>query len=463
MPSPALPGLREAARLIARRRLSPVELLEATLARIEALQPTLNAFISLSAEPARTAARRAEARLARRSLRTADLPPLLGVPLSVKDLILTRDAPTTAGSRVFGDGLPAASDAPVVARLRRAGGLIVGKTNLHEVAFGVTTENEHFGPARNPWDPTRIVGGSSGGSAGAVAAGLGAGSVGTDTRGSIRIPAACCGITGLKPTYGLISTDGVVPLAPTLDHVGPMARSVEDTALLLGAMQGSRKATASHLAAVDRRPRRLRIGVSEFYLRDAERPVVQAVEASLRVFRDLGWPIFEAKLPTLEGALEASRVIVSAEALAFHDRFLRERPEAYGPQVRARLEGGRQLTALEFVRAEEQRVLLIAEYARIFRGLDVLVGGALPVLPPPIGTTTIRLGGVDLPISEAFCRYNAPQNLTGVPALVLPGRTSAGLPVGVQLIAGWGREDRLLSAGAALQTATDWHLRQALR
>lgn len=459
MPSPALPGLREAARLIARRRLSPVELLEAALARIEALQPTLNAFISVSAEPARAAARRAEARLTRGRPRIADLPPLLGVPLSVKDLILTRDAPTTAGSRVFGDGLTGEGDAPVVARLRRAGAVILGKTNLHEVAYGVTTENEHFGPARNPWDPTRIVGGSSGGSAAAVAAGMGAGSVGTDTRGSIRIPAACCGITGLKPTYGLIPTDGVVPLAPSLDHVGPMARSVEDTALLLGAMQGSRKATARRLAAVDHRQRRLRIGVSEFYLRDAERPVVRAVEAALRAFRDLGWPVFEARLPTLEGALEASRVIVSAEALAFHDRFLRERPEAYGPRVRSRLESGRQLTAVELVRAEEQRVLLTAEYLRMFRGLDVLVGAALPVLPPRIGTTTIRLGGTDLPISEAFCRYNAPQNLTGVPALVLPGPMSAGLPIGVQLIAGWGREDLLLSAGAALQAATDWHLR----
>lgn len=456
MPSDPLPGLREAARLVARRRLSPVELLDATLARIESLEPGLNAFLAVAAEPAREAARRLEARARRRG---AVLPPLAGAPISIKDLILTRDAPTTAGSRIFGAGLPAERDAPVVARLRRAGAVILGKTNLHEVAYGVTTVNEHFGPARNPWDRSRVAGGSSGGSAVAVAAGLGLGSVGTDTRGSIRIPAACCGITGLKPTYGLIPTDDVVPLAPTLDHLGPMTRSVEDAALLLGAMEGGRRAVARRLAAVDRRPRRLRLGVCEYYLRDADAAVVRAVEGAVRVFQRLGWTILDATMPALEPALEASRVVVSAEALAFHEPYLRERPEGYGPLVRARLEGGRTFSAVDLVRAEQERVLLTEAFSALFADVDLLIGAVLPTAPPPIGATTATLGGVEMPLSEAFCRYNAPQNLTGVPALAFPGGWHRGFPIGVQLMAGWRREDALLQAGAAFQRATDWHRR----
>lgn len=449
-------GLREAARLIARRRLSPVELIDATLRRIDALEPALNGFITVTAESARDAARRGERTLRRHG----QPPPLLGVPISVKDLVLTRDAPTTAGSRVFGEGLPPSWDAPVVARLRRAGAIIIGKTNLHEVAYGVTTANEHYGPARNPWKQDRVPGGSSGGSAVAVAAGLGAGSIGTDTRGSIRIPAACCGITGLKPTFGLLPVEDIVPLAPTLDHVGPMTRSVEDAALLLGAMRGSRAAAARYLAAVDRKPRRLRVAVSEYFVRDAAPAVARAVQETVRLMARLGWEIFEADLSALDNALEASRVIVSAEALAFHEGFLRERPDAYGPLVRARLEGGHALTAVDLVRAEQERVLLTAGFDELFQRADLLFGATLPIEPPPIGTTAVRVGGQELSIAEAFCRYNAPANLTGVPALALPIGHSRGLPIGGQLMAGWGQEAILLAAGAALQRETDWHTRR---
>jgi aspartyl-tRNA(Asn)/glutamyl-tRNA(Gln) amidotransferase subunit A len=457
MNNPPPLGLREAARLVTRRRVSPVELTQGALDRIAALNPSLNAFLTVTGEQALDAARRAERRLARRSATPALLP---GLPLSVKDLMLTRDARTTAGSRVFGDGLPAGRDAPIVARLRRAGAAILGKTNLHECAFGVTSVNEHFGPARNPWDRERVAGGSSGGSAVAVATGMGLGSVGSDTRGSIRIPAACCGITGLKPTYGLLPVDDVVPLAPTLDHVGPMTRSVEDAALLLGAMRGSRAAAARYLAAVDRKPPRLKIGVSEYYLRDADDEIAAAVEEMARDFGRRGWPIHEIEIPDLEGALEASRVIVLGEALGFHERFLRERPGGYGPLVRSRLEGGFALTAVDYVRAEERRVLLTEAMREVFSRIDVLVGAVLPVLPPPLDTTTIRLGGEDVTISEAFCRYNAPQNLTGLPALSVPaGFSRSGLPIGAQLIASWRKEETLLAAGAAYLRETDWHRR----
>jgi aspartyl-tRNA(Asn)/glutamyl-tRNA(Gln) amidotransferase subunit A len=441
-------GLREAARLVARRRVSPVELVDAVLARIERLDPSLNAFLTVTAESARKAARRAERRLSR----AGALPPLLGVPISVKDLILTREAPTTAGSRLFGKGIPAGTDAAIVARLRRAGAILVGKTNLHEVAFGVTTVNEHFGPARNPWDRSRVAGGSSGGSAVAVAAGMGAGSVGTDTRGSIRIPAACCGIVGLKPTFGLLPTDGVIPLAPTLDHVGPMTRSVEDAALMLGAMRGSRARTAEYLAAADRKPRRLRVGVAPYYLRGAEAEVGAAVEAAITTLAKLGCPIVEVKLPELDRALEASRVIVLAEALAFHEQWLRSRPRSYGPQVRSRMLGGRKLTAVDYVHATEQRVLLEAAFHDAFQHVDVLVGAVLPTLPVKIGATSVRVGGVETPLSEAYCRFNAPQNVVGLPAMALPvGRSRSGLPIGAQVIAAWGDEAALVGVGRTIE------------
>jgi aspartyl-tRNA(Asn)/glutamyl-tRNA(Gln) amidotransferase subunit A len=455
--NPADLGLREAARLVQARKLSPIELVDAALARIAADNPTLNAFITVTADSARAAAAKA-ARAA--AARRASLGPLHGVPISLKDLILSRDAPTTAGSRVFGAGLPADHDAPVVRRLRRAGAIVVGKANLHEVALGVTTSNEHFGPARNPWDLALVPGGSSGGSAVAVAARMGQGSVGSDTRGSIRIPAACCGITGLKPSYGLVSTEDVLPLAPSLDHLGPMTRSAEDAALLLAAMVGRKSLAASLLRAVDRKPRSLTIAVAEYFLRDADPEIVAAVEAAATQLAKLGHRLVSVEIPELEDILEASRVIVLAEAVAFHDGYLKSNPAGYGPIVKSRLEGGYQLSALQYVKSEERRVALIAAYAQLFHSVDALLGAALPISPPPIGTLQVTFAGNTVSISEALCRYTAPQNLTGVPALVLPGGfTKAGLPIGLQLVAGLGRDDTVLGLGAQFQRATDWHLR----
>ncbi len=456
--NPAQLGLREAARRIAGGKLSPIELLDAALAQIDRFNPELNAFIAVTAQSAREAASRAERAVSRRG--RGRLGPLHGVPLSLKDLILSREAPTTAGSKIFGPGLPANTDAPVAARLRRAGAVIIGKTNLHEVALGVTTLNEHFGTARNPWNPALIPGGSSGGSAVAVATGMGQASIGSDTRGSIRIPAACCGITGLKPSYGLVSTEGVVPLAATLDHVGPMTRSAEDAAVVLGAMVGRRALADRFLRAVDRKPRSLTIAISEYFVRDADPEIVASVEEAARQLAKLGHRIVAVEIPELDAALEASRVIVLAEAVAFHDRHLKDNPGGYGPIVKSRLEGGYQLSAMQYVKAEEHRVMLLAAYAELFHEVDVLVGACLPVTPPPIGTQTIRLAGQEISISEALCRYNAPQNLTGVPALAIPcGITRSKVPIGMQLIAGLGRDATVLAIGAQFQRATDWHVK----
>lgn len=450
--------IRAAARLIARRKLSPVELVDESLTRIDAGNPGLGAFITVTAESARAAAIKAE-----QKIRAGRGGALTGIPISVKDLIVTADAPTTLGSRVIPDGLPAGPDAPAIGRLRRAGAIVIGKTNLHEVALGVTSVNEHFGPARNPWDPTRISGGSSGGSAVAVATGMGLGSVGTDTRGSIRIPSACCGTVGLKPTYGTIPTDGVFPLAATLDHVGPMARSVEDVALLFGVMTGSASRTRAVLAAVDRKPSRAKIAVCEYFIRDADHEIAAAIETAIKLLARRGTALVSVEIPELEPALEASRVIVLAEAIAYHDELLRRNPAGYGTVLKSRLEGGYQLSALQYVQAEERRLELWAAYAWLFREVDCLIGAVLPVPPPKIGTQTVPMAGVETPISEAFCRYNAPQNMTGVPALALPcGFTRTGLPIAMQLVAGAGREEIVLGLGAAYQRETDWHASSVL-
>jgi aspartyl-tRNA(Asn)/glutamyl-tRNA(Gln) amidotransferase subunit A len=324
---------RELAAAIRNRRVSATEVTAAALDRIDRLNPSLNAYLAVFDEGARRAAARVD--------RARGTPgPLCGVPVSIKDLILTTDAPTTAGSRIYGAGQVADRDALLVRRLRRAGAIVLGKTNLHEVALGVTTVNEHFGPARNPWDTRRMSGGSSGGSAVALAAGLGPLSIGTDTRGSIRIPAACCGITGLKPTRGLVPLDGVLPLSPTLDHAGPMARTAGDGALLLGVLAGGDP--LRFVRATHRVPRRLRLGISAFHLRDLDGEVQRVIETALRRLGRIGGRLREVRVGGVAEAHAASARISAPEAYAVHETVLRERPDGFGPPARggARVERG---------------------------------------------------------------------------------------------------------------------------
>ena len=445
----------ELASAIRRRRVSPVEILDAVFERIAALNPVLNAYLRVFEESARAAARRSE-----RAVKTRkSLPPLHGLPVSIKDIILTTEAPTTAGSKIFGEGLLSDHDAPAVRRLRRAGAIIIGKTNLHEVALGVTSANEHFGPVRNPWDTTRVAGGSSGGSAVAVAAGLGPLSVGSDTRGSIRIPAACCGITGLKPTRGLVSTADVIPLSPTLDHLGPMARSAADCALLLGAMAGLPSGVRHR--STGRKARNLRVGVSEYHLRDLDAQVQRAIDSALRELGRLGCRLKPVAAKDFEGVQEASVMISSSEAVAYHDPMLTAQPETYGPLVRARLEGGYQRTALEYLRAMASRERVAGLFERLFADADCLVGATLPALPPRIGDQVVQINGREANVVDSFTRLNSPQNMAGVPAMSLPcGFSDGSLPVGLQLIAPLGGDETLLSLGVAYQRETDWHRRQ---
>lgn len=430
---------------IASRGRSALEVTREALEGAAAAGPALNAFLALNprAEAAARAADRAVAAGRR-------LGPLHGVPISVKDLVLTRDLPTTAGSRRFGGGLTTSDDAPVVRRLRRAGAILLGKTNLHEIALGVTSVNEHFGPVRNPRDPSRVAGGSSGGSAAAVAAGLGFGSVGTDTRGSIRIPAACCGVVGLKPTYGLVPTEGVIPLSPTLDHVGPITTTVLDAALMLRAMSGTRRQAARwHEAATPRERPPLRLGVCDWWLDGLHPATGAAVRHALAALEREGFEIREVMIPGLADAHAGSGVITGAEALAFHQQRLEERPEGFGPMIRDRLQRAARWTAVDYVRAQEAQVLAMVAFAGAFRMVDCLVGATVMGPPPRLDDPMVETGEGRLPVLEAFTRLTAVANMAGLPALSLPCAQEAdGLPVGLQLIAAPGREDVVLAVGA---------------
>jgi aspartyl-tRNA(Asn)/glutamyl-tRNA(Gln) amidotransferase subunit A len=444
-------SLDELVRAVERRRVSPTELVRASLDAIAREQPRLNAFITVMEESALAAAAALEKKRAKGLL--------AGVPMAVKDLLFTQDAPTTAGSRIYDGGLITDEDAEVVARLRRAGAIIVGKTNLHEVALGVTSVNEHFGPVRNPWGPEHVAGGSSGGSAVAVAADLCPAAVGTDTRGSIRIPAACCGITGFKPTYGLVSVVGVLPLAFSLDHVGPMTRSVEDAALMLGAMLGRASIALQLLKATRASTRRLVIGVSEYHMRDLDSRVAKRVEEAIRTLRPLVREVRDVRIPELDGVQEASSVIAGSEAVTFHDATLKSRPEDYGPLVRGRMEKGYQWTAVDLVNAMQKQALVRAAFADTFRDVDVLVGATLPALPPRIGASHVTINGVEANTVDAFTRFNSPQNVAGLPALSVPCGLAAGFPVGLQFFGAEGNDATVLSVGAAYQRETDWHTR----
>lgn len=448
-------GISETVRRIARREISPLRLVELALQRIERLNPRLNAYISFGGD----ARRRAEA--AEKAVgRKRRLGPLHGIPVSVKDLIHVQGFSTTAGSKVFGSGLVPERDAEVAARLRQAGAIIVGKCNLHEFAYGVTNENAHYGTARCPWDLSRVSGGSSGGSAGAVAAGLCFASIGTDTRGSIRIPSACCGVTGLKPTLGRVSTDGVIPLSWTLDHVGPITRSVEDAALLLDVMGSSPRRRKTFLAAAAEAPSQLRLGICGYYLEDLPAEIEKPVQAALRILEKLAKEVREIEIPCLDDALHASGVIAASEALAWHERFIKDRSQAYDPAVLERMKKGFRLTAVDLARALKVRQETMAAFDRAFQACDCLIGAVVPSFPHRVGEDPAKDISKALAVVSSMVRLNAPQNVGGVPALTLPCGFSGRLPVGLQLIAARGQESALIQLGASFQRETDWHRRR---
>jgi aspartyl-tRNA(Asn)/glutamyl-tRNA(Gln) amidotransferase subunit A len=437
------------------RRLSPVEVTKALLARIEKLDPALHAFVTLTPERAL-----ADARAAEEALRRGDDRPLLGIPVAHKDIYLTRGIRTTGGSALFADWVPDA-DATVVRRWTDAGTVMLGKLITHEFAFGLQFPGHRFPPARNPWNPAHVPGGSSSGSGAALAAGMVYGATGSDTGGSIRGPAAFCGVTGIKPTYGRASRAGVMTLSWTLDHTGPLARTVEDCAYLLTGMAGhdpadpasSTRPAEDYVAALGGSVRGLRVGVPRNYFFDeCDADVVAAFEDALRVLEGLGADVRDVTVP----AFDLSRsflLILVAEAFAYHEHDLRTKPELYGDVLRERLMTGALVTGSEYVQAQRIRTRTCAEVAEVMRTVDVL---ATPTTPKPAASFAV-MQNPDL----AFPKSNMPPfNLTGQPTLAVPcGLSSTGLPLSLQLAGRAFEETTVLRLGHAYQQATDWHTR----
>jgi aspartyl-tRNA(Asn)/glutamyl-tRNA(Gln) amidotransferase subunit A len=406
--------------------LTAEQVTDLCLQRIADGNPRLNAFILVMADGARRQAREADRELAAGVDRGA----LQGVPISVKDLIDVAGTSTTAASRVR-DGHVARHDAPVVAALRTAGAVVIGKANLHEFAFGTTNEESAFGPARNPHDPSRSPGGSSGGSAAGIAAGMALASLGTDTGGSIRIPAAACGIVGLKPRYGEISADGVVPLSRRLDHVGPLARTVTDTALVYRALRGHPRPTSPPPVPVST----LHLGVPRSYFCDVLDAEVRArFDEAVERLRAAGARIDEVAVRHAALIPATYMHLVLADAAAFHAHTLASMPERYSSGVRARLELGRYVLAEDYVRALDTQNVLRREVDSALAGRDALLLPALPIPAPLLGATAVDINGIQEPIRNLMLRLTQLFDLTGHPAIAMPaGLTSAGLPCSIQL------------------------------
>jgi aspartyl-tRNA(Asn)/glutamyl-tRNA(Gln) amidotransferase subunit A len=447
--------------LLRKGSVSPVELTTDCLARIEKLNPKLNAFITVTAESALAESRQAESEIRRGGWRG----PLHGVPLALKDLIDTAGVRTTAASQLFKDRIPTA-DAEVVRRLKAAGAVLLGKQNLHEFAYGGSSMISAFGEVRNTWNAECIAGGSSGGSATAVAAGLGYGAIGTDTAGSVREPAALCGVVGLKPTYGRVSARGVIPLSVSLDHVGPIARTVGDVAVIFAAIAGhDARDNASvdapvedYFAALQRNLRPLRVGVPrKFFFEDLEAEVASAADHALSGLAAMGAEIRDLELP-----VPTDRTLQSAESYAFHAEFAARSPELYQPETLRRIRTGQNITqeALLECRRELQRVRL--EIAAVFADVDVLV---TPTTPIAASTVAELKQNPDLlrPRELLLLRNTRPLNVWGLPAIsVLCGFTEAGLPIGLQIIGPHWGEAVILRVAHAYEQATAWHKREPL-
>lgn len=447
-----------------RKNISPVELAEAALAMIEAASPDLNAFITVTAERALRDARAAEREMRRGKFRGL----LHGIPVTLKDNIWTSGVRTTAGSKILRDFVPA-EDAPVAKKLADAGTVLLGKTNMHEFAYGITTENPHYGPARNPWNRECIPGGSSGGSAAALAAGIGFGSVGTDTGGSIRIPAALCGIVGLKPTFGLVSCEGIIPLAVTLDHAGPLARSVADAAIVLDAICGPRAKSPSFyrgiaLARKKKKARaKLRLGWPRHYFFErVDDEIRAALEGAARQFERLGAQIEEVALPNIADSVEPSTQIALAEALAYHEGqgYYPARANDYGEDVRKRLEMGGTVRAADYLKAQQMRERVREDFRQAFARVDAILAPATPIAGSRIGQKSTMVAGESQSVRGALVHMNRPANFTGFPVISVPcGFTQNGLPIGMALHGPQWGEANLLQIAFAYEQATEWHLR----
>jgi len=453
--------------MVATKQVSPVEVVRTYLERISGLDPTVRAFITVSADAALEAARAAESVL----MAGHPVGPLHGVPWAPKDLYSTKGLRTTGGSKILGEWVPS-EDSTVVARLTRAGAIVLGKLNMHEFAYGPEGINAHYGDTRNPWsaDAHRIAGGSSSGSGAAVAAALAPGSLGSDTGGSIRIPASLCGITGLKPTYGRVSRAGVLPLAWSMDHVGPMTRSARDCALMLSAIAGYDPAdpTTSVLpvpdygAALTGDVKGLRVGLLRAHFTDPAAPEVRAaVEGVAKQLEQGGALVDDVNLTQVIHVATASAAIVASEALAYHAPWMRSRAQDYQPDVRERLRLGAFVNGAHYVRAQQIRALVAREIDEALARRDVLLAPATPLVAPVLGERETALGDGPSDVRAALLRCTRPFNFSGHPACAAPcGFTAAGLPIGAQIVGRPFDEATVLRVVDAYQRVTDWHTRR---
>lgn len=442
---PGAPTIAETAAALRRGETSAGALTEGCLERIAQWDRSINAFIAVLADEARAQAAAADRELAEGH----DRGPLHGIPISLKDIVDIKGIATTAASQVRA-GHVAGGDAPIVAQLRHAGAVLIGKTNLHEFALGTTNEESAFGPVHHPLDASRSPGGSSGGSAASVLAGMACASIGTDTGGSVRIPAAACGLVGLKPSFNEISTTGVVPLSTTLDHVGPLCRSVEDARLLFEVLRGGASTPAREAGNVQGR----RFGVlSDYFTAMLDPHIAKRFDEIRTLLTDAGASVSDVVLPHAADIPPIYTHIALAEGAAYHASALDSRPEAYTPGVRLRLEMGRYILAQDYVRALRGRGVLRREVNAILHGCDALLLPTLPIVAPKLGVPTIRLGGNDEPVRNVMLRLTQLFNITGHPAITLPcGLTPDGLPVGLQIVGSAGKTAELLAIAREVES-----------
>jgi len=454
----------EAAAALRARKISSVELTQLSLQRMARLEPQLNAFITPTEDLAVERALRADDELAR----GIDLGPLHGIPIAFKDVFSTKDVRTTCGSKLFADYVPG-RDAAVVEALLGGGAVMMGKLNMHELAYGITSNNPHFGAVRNPWDTRCIPGGSSGGAGAAVAAEMVFMAMGSDTGGSIRIPASFCGVAGLKPTSGRVSRYGVLPLDFSLDHMGPLARSVRDAAVTLNLIAGhdprddssSLQPVRDYLPPPEADLTGVRIGLPEnFFFERLDAAVDAAVRAMARVGESLGARVETIRVPDIAALNAVGRVILLSEASALMERHLAHR-EDFGADVLALLDQGRLIPATDYINAQRLRRFLIDEFRGVWKKVDCLFTAATPAAAPRIGQTSIEFDGVAEDVRLASTRLVRGINVLGAPALAMPcGFDAAGLPLGLQIVGRPFEEHLILRIGAALEDATQFHRRR---
>ncbi len=445
-------SIREASVLLRSGKVSPVELTRECLTRIEKLNPVLNAFITITADSAMAEARRAETEITRGEWRG----PLHGIPLALKDLIDTAGVLTTAASAVFKERIPA-EDAEVTRRLKQAGAILLGKQNLHEFAYGGSSLVSYFGDVHNAWNPEHIAGGSSGGSATAVAAGMCYGAIGTDTAGSIREPASLCGVVGLKPTFGAVSTRGVIPLSQSLDHVGTIARTVEDAAIIFQAIAKETDVvqgwgSASPVRIEDPPAHKLRIAVPrKFFCEELDPEVASAFEQALSVLSTMS-DISEINLE-----VPIDRTLQKAESYAYHCEFVRQSPELYQPETLRRIRTGEGISPEDAAQCKRELQEARKQIASVFNDVDLLI---TPTTPTPAPVISELKANPDLlrPRELALLRNTRPMNVWGLPAISVPcGFTQSGLPIGLQIIGPHGGESEVLQLAHAYEQATAWH------